>query len=100
LLERVHPFVGAPQFGLELRGVAVDLFQLLGLELPLELQLPQIADKRPLLRGQSIRLALERLQAFGCPACERLGASALRGLRACEGPKGTRGLESEERKDS
>jgi len=64
-LQRAHPFRDAGQFSFQLRGVAIELLQLLGLDLSFELELPQIADERPFVGSEAVRFPLQRLQPFG-----------------------------------
>ena len=63
--------------GLELAGhlrlLLLDLPQFLGLDLPIDFELAQIAEQRPLVGGQLVSFTLERLKALG-----RRGATGLR----------------------
>ena len=65
----------------DLRPVGRDLPQFLGFDLPIDLQLAQVAEQRPLLRGERVRFALQRLQTLGRAPRQRLGARAVRRLR-------------------
>ena len=91
-LQRVHPRACLVELSLDLRGVGVDPLQLLALDLPLDLELAQIADAACAPRRQSIGFALQRLQPFGRAPRERLGPRALgQRLGAREGHKGNEG---------
>lgn len=69
LLRRgVHPCVGPSQF--------------LRLDLPLELELLQVAKERSFLCREAISLAVERLQPIGGATRQRLGLRAIGLLRA------------------
>ena len=62
-------------------GIGIQLPKLLDLDLPLELQLAQIAEQRPFLRRELVGFAMQRLQALAGPRGERLGAGAVVLLR-------------------
>ena len=65
-----------------LRGIRVHALELFRLDLPLHLELAQVAEQRALVGRQSIRFALERLQPLGGAPRQRLGPCALgQGLR-------------------
>jgi hypothetical protein len=57
--------------------MGVDLLDLFRLELPLDLQLAQVAEQRALVRGQAIGLFLQCLQAIAGTARQRFGARAV-----------------------
>jgi hypothetical protein len=75
--EGVHPGARPAELGLHTRGIRVDALELFRLYLPLHLELAQVAEQRPLVGCQSIRLALERLQPIGGAPRHRLGPRAL-----------------------
>ena len=74
-----------------MRAVRGDLPQLFGFDFPVDFELAQIAEQRPLLGRQPVGFALQRLQTFGRAARERLGARAigrLTGRGDCRGGDG------------
>ncbi|MCM3882004.1 MAG: hypothetical protein ND807_18005 [Vicinamibacterales bacterium] len=67
--------------------VRIQLLQLLGLEIALDFEAPQVGQQRAFLRGQLSRLSLQRLQALARTARLTFGPRALglRERRCCEG---------------
>ena len=82
-------------FGLDLRALGIELPKLLDLDLPFELQLAQVAEQRPFLRGELVGFAVQRLHALARAGGERFGAGAV-GLLGADGSR--RGRRSTQRR--
>ena len=65
------------------------MLELLALELPLDLELAEVAEQRALLGREAIGFALQRLQPLGRAPRERLGPRALAGTCAPTAETGT-----------
>jgi hypothetical protein len=59
------------------RGIRVHALELFRLYLPLHFELAQVAEQRPFVGGQSIGLALKRLQPLGGAPRHRFGPCSL-----------------------
>ena len=81
LFELPRAVGGVGKIGGRLLRLGIDPAELLGFHLPLDLELPQIAEQRLLLRRELVGFALQRLEALGRPPRERLGARAVGLLR-------------------
>ena len=55
----------------DLRGITLELLQLLGFELPFDFQATKVRQKRTLARKERLRLGAQRLQALLRALCER-----------------------------
>ena len=60
-----------------MRDVGVDALQFFGFDLPLDLELAQIAQQGALVGGEPIGFALQRLQPLGRAPRQRLGPRPL-----------------------
>jgi hypothetical protein len=61
------------------RGGSFGLSRLVGPQVALDFQLAQIAEQRPRLRSQLLRLPLQRLDTVVHALCLRIGPGRLRG---------------------
>jgi hypothetical protein len=99
VFERRRPRRCLLELALHVRDVGVDLFQLLGIELPFDFELPEIAEDSALFARQAISFALQRLQPLRRTPRECLRACAIGLLSKAsintKDTKGTKGTQKE-----
>ena len=80
-------FVDCCELGRGRGGLCVQLPELFGFDLPVELERSQVAEERALLRGEPVSLLMQGLQASRGAPRERLRARAVGLLRGQRGGK-------------
>ena len=94
--ERIDLVAEVAQLLRHLLGVRLGLFHFLVLEVALHLEAPEVRQERPLLRGQRVRFALQRLQPIvGAPPALRCArGQTTRRERADRNREGTDGRDA------
>jgi len=77
LFEVVHPLAVGRELAGNLRRVGGELPDLFRLDLPIHLELPQVAQERAFFGRQAVGFLLQRLKPFGRALRERLGARVI-----------------------